>query len=692
MFFINPLGATMSSSSRRVFSALLFGFSMSLLSAEESKPHESLEDLVRQKEILEQRIRDINAVKGAKEPQTATATPGRRDDLKVLVTASRRPMPTDRVGRAYSVIDGETLRSSGVTEVLEALKRVPGMNPVQTGGRGGTTSLFSRGGESNFTLVMVDGHPITADGGVSDLGNLLIEDVERIEVVRGPVSNYFGTAATTGAVNIITKKGRGPFTLDLTSAGGSFGTFKEVVGISGSEGVFDYAFTESYFKQNNGRWENNDYQNNTVSGNFGIRPTDKIDFRFMARSIEDEKGAFTTSAGPGFDMSDNDETKNDQILIGADAELRASDLWTVQIKSSYYDQDVDFITRQDQVYDSADSVFTTLYERVNNTVYNTLAFSDAYTLGLGYDGMEENGRNTFNTTIYEREIHSGYLQNQFNVGDTFFLDVGGRLDNSTKFKDEFTANAAAALWLKDSGTKLRGSAGTGIKAPTFFEIKGSSTTNGLEQLGKGATTEKNVGWDLGVDQKLGGDSAEVKVTYFESHIRNLTEFLTDPVTSVFYYDQGGKNRSKGWEFEALVRLCEKADLRADWTVMKHRVMRTGTTGTSYVVGDSLIRQPHSAGSIMLDTRPTEHLTVNLNAQYRGDRDDLDFNADTSGRRVHNDHYWLGGAAVNYEGFGVEGLRAFASVENIFNVDYEEVYGFPGERTNFLGGLHWSKRF
>lgn len=674
--------------------ALLFGLSLSLLSAEEATPATRLEDLVRQKEELERRIKEMERKpKEAAPAETKTTSPERRDDLTVLVTATRRATPADRVGRAYTVIDGADLRGSGATEVLEALRRVPGLNPVQTGGRGGTTSLFGRGGESNFTMVMVDGHPITADGGVSDLGNIMVDDVERIEVIRGPISSYYGSAATTGAVNIITKKGQGPFTLNLTSSAGTFGTFKEVVEVSGSEEKFDYMFSESYFKQSNGRWENNDYQNNTVSGNFGIRPSEKIDFRFMARSIEDEKGAFASSAGPAFDMSDpNDETKNDQILLGADALLQANDVWSIQVKSSYYDQDVDFVTVQDEIFDTSDSVFSTLYERTSNTVYNTFAFSEMYTLGLGYDGIEENGRNTFNTSVFEREIHSGYIQNQLNFDDRLYLDVGGRLDNSTKFKDEFTGNAAAALHFRDAGTKMRGSVGTGIKAPTFFEIKGSNTTQGLEMLGKGATTEKNLGWDLGIDQKIAGDVAEVKVTYFESHIRNLTEFLTHPVTGNSYYDQGGKNRSKGWEFETDIKLGERADLVAQWTLMQHRVMRTETTGTAYVVGDSLIRQPHSAGTILLDTRPTENLGVNVNAQYRGDRDDLDFKVDTSGRRVENDDYWLGNAAVNFDGFGVEGLRAFGSVENIFNVDYEEVYGFPGERTNFLGGLNWSRKF
>ncbi|HKK07367.1 MAG TPA: TonB-dependent receptor plug domain-containing protein, partial [Gemmatimonadota bacterium] len=122
-----------------------------------------------------------------------------------------------------TVLDGSSLRAHGFIRVQEALRQVPGVDVVQGGSPGASTSLFLRGGESNYTLVLLDGVPLNQPGGSVDLSSLTLDDVERIEVVRGPASALYGSDAVTGVIQIITNAGGGPIRFQAGGRGGSYG-------------------------------------------------------------------------------------------------------------------------------------------------------------------------------------------------------------------------------------------------------------------------------------------------------------------------------------------------------------------------------------------------------------------------------------------------------------------------------------
>ncbi len=132
----------------------------------------------------------------------------------------------------------------------DALVDVPGLNVVQTGGPGGTTSVFIRGTNSNHTKVLIDGidvsDPSSPDGSF-DFSNILTAGVDRIEVLRGPQSGLYGSDAVGGVINIITKSGSGPAQFHGSIEGGSFGTFNQTAGASGSVSRFSYAFDIAHF-------------------------------------------------------------------------------------------------------------------------------------------------------------------------------------------------------------------------------------------------------------------------------------------------------------------------------------------------------------------------------------------------------------------------------------------------------------
>src|SRR3989454_6627433 len=126
----------------------------------------------------------------------------------IVVTATRVPVAADLVASAVTVLRGADLVAQGIRTVADALQSVPGAHIVETGSFGGQTSLFMRGGESDYVKVLLDGVPLNQAGGGIDLAHLTTDNVDRIEVVRGPVSVLYGSDAMTGVVQGFTRTGQ----------------------------------------------------------------------------------------------------------------------------------------------------------------------------------------------------------------------------------------------------------------------------------------------------------------------------------------------------------------------------------------------------------------------------------------------------------------------------------------------------
>ena len=176
----------------------------------------------------------------AQEPDTVMLNP-------VVVTATRLPRSAAGVPAAVAVLRGAELRAQGIHTVLEALRDVPGAAVVQTGSFGGQTSLFLRGGQSNYVKVLVDGVPVNQPGGSFDFANLTIDNVERIEVVRGPASVLYGSDAVTGVVQIFTRRGTGASRAEGSVQGGTYGTLAWDAETSGGSQVASYSVSISRF-------------------------------------------------------------------------------------------------------------------------------------------------------------------------------------------------------------------------------------------------------------------------------------------------------------------------------------------------------------------------------------------------------------------------------------------------------------
>ena len=144
----------------------------------------------------------------------------------VVVTGTRLEVPLAETPSAITVIDRQEIESRQVTDTPELLRAVPGLSVTQTGSRGGVTNVFPRGGNANFNQVLIDGIPVNDAGGAFDFSDLTAENIERIEVIRGPQSALYGSNAIGSVIQIFTRRGRGPLHADVSLTGGSFDTFE----------------------------------------------------------------------------------------------------------------------------------------------------------------------------------------------------------------------------------------------------------------------------------------------------------------------------------------------------------------------------------------------------------------------------------------------------------------------------------
>src|SRR4030043_196166 len=165
---------------------------------------------------------------------------------EVVVTATRVETPIEEIASSITIISSKEIERKQKTTVLEALRNIPGLDVVQTGGAGSQTSIFLRGANSEHTLVMIDGVEVNdpiSPGRSYNFANLTVDNIERIEIIRGPHSTLYGSDAIGGVINIITKKGAGEPKVWTSFEAGSYATFKEVVGSDGEIRGLHYSLT-----------------------------------------------------------------------------------------------------------------------------------------------------------------------------------------------------------------------------------------------------------------------------------------------------------------------------------------------------------------------------------------------------------------------------------------------------------------
>jgi iron complex outermembrane receptor protein/vitamin B12 transporter len=683
----------------------------------------------------------------------------------LIVTASTVRLYQSQTGAPVTVIDTRTIDALNKPDLLEALRLVPGAQVHQTGARGGTTSMFVRGGSSNFTKVLVDGISVNDIGGGFDFSQIQTTGVERIEVMRQSNSALHGSDALAGVINITTKRGRtrvpeASYSID----GGNLGTFRNVLSLGGAVRRFDYFSEYSYFRTDNDL-PNNTYRNGTYAGRFGLALGSGTDLSGTIRRIDGEYG--TPNAVPLYGIPDDSSSKAGFTYGGLTAESQWTDHWQTTVRYGWTDQTSRYLNPAptglpfDPFGFGANYLGNVVTVRGANghtatgraildyggaypQTYDVRSTRSAvfgqttYHVGPGFDlsggarfEREQGYSDPDGEADITRDNGGVFVDGRGSVGGRAYISAGLGYEHNAVFKSAVTPRLSVALYARESvigavgDTKITFNVGKGIKAPAVYQEQSSLYT--LLQSVPAASRptvdpigpERSRTLDVGVEQGLAGGQARVRVSYFRNTFEDLIEYVARSVlpqvgvpvaaaqaTPFGAYVNSSSFRAQGLETsaEAVVRAMR---FSGSYTYLDAVVTKSFSGDALFpainpsipgiqigqygpLVGARPFRRPAHSGSLMASyTRgPAD---VALSAYVSGKRDGSTFLSDPFfGASMLLPNRDLEAGFQKWDLAGAyrahRRLRAFVSIENLFDDEYEASFGFPALSATVRAGV------
>jgi vitamin B12 transporter len=596
----------------------------------------------------------------------------------VVVTATRIPTPETEVASSVTVITADDIAAKQSQTLPDILKQVPGLNLVQSGGPGGQTTIFMRGTNSNHTKVLVDGIDVSDPSSPSatfDFGQFLTQDIERIEVLRGPQSGLYGSDAIGGVINIITKSGSGPAQFTANVQGGSFDTFNQAAGVSGSQGAFHYAANVEHLHTGStpvtpldlllpGEPRNNDYYDNlTESTKLALDVTDHFDLGLVARYTDthlrltdDDPNAF-----PSFPEAEQSAGNTRQLYTRVTEHSVMFDgafEQTLGVAYSHIDT-VDFTPPADGP--------PTAYggERVKLDWQGVTKLADTQTLIFGAEHERDEIRSPISAAM---SIDSGFTELQSGFGTSFYDTLSLRYDNNDRFGSKVTYRVAPVYLIKDTGTKLKASVGSGFKAPTLEELFEDFPAFDFF-ANPNLRPETSTGYEVGVEQAAWNSQLNFGVTYYRNNIRNLIDDNAD-FTS---YANVGRALTQGVESFVAYQPLKSLTLRLDYTY---------TEATDEILHEELLRRPKHKTSLNGNWHATQRLSFNATVLTVSSW--IDGNRDFTIPRLTAPGYTTVNLAANFDVNSV--LSVFGRIDNLFDRHFENPSGFLQPSLGAFAGI------
>ena len=616
----------------------------------------------------------------------------------IVVTATRLATPLGSVASSVTVVGGDELRERGVATVADALRAVPGAEVVETGPFGSATSLFVRGGESDYVRVLVDGVPLNTPGGGVDLATLSTADVDRIEIVRGPASVLYGSDAVTGVVQVFTRSGSGPLRWDAGAAGGTFGARSWDARVSGGGDRAGLSLGWSHFADDGIYAFNNGYRNDVLSGALSLVPDGRTSARLSARYTNDLYHYPTD--GSGNVTYHNQWQSGSAVATSLDAgrfltpALEARMLLGMTESSGRVDQEPN--TPADTLGFYAFSSFDRLSRRSADARLNLhAAAGTVLTAGAALETEAERSTSlslsqygpSAGSLVVSRWNRAVYVQALAEPRRALSLVAGARLERNQAFGSFATGRAGAAYRLGTA--KLHATVGTAFKEPSFFENYATGYVLGNAAL----KPERSTSWDAGIEQGWGNGALVVSATWFSQRFRNLIQYTSAPPTptSPNYYNVAAAEAS-GLELEARAAVGPSVEVRAQYTYTHTAAQDSGYDGAAFAQGQRLLRRPTHAGSAGATARVGAGGSASLTAYYVGNRVDEDFATFPATRVVLPAYVRVDLAGVapliggRRSGGASPAVALTLKVENLLDQRYQQVLNFPSRRRAVFVGL------
>ena len=598
----------------------------------------------------------------------------------VSVTASLTPIEVRQSGSTLSIIDEQAIEQRQAPYVYDLLRDVPGTAIGQSGGVGTLTHLRLRGAETNHTLVLIDGIEVNnVNSGAFNFAHLVTCGLERIEVLRGPQSSLWGSDALAGVVNVQTKKGAGPLSIESATSAGRFDTRQNCSGLSAGNGSHRFSAYGAYFENNGTNIsqtgnEQDGYRNTSLHVNYAIAASQNLRFSFSGRHVDAavETDPFdpprdadreTESIHNYFRLNSSLNTFNSTLNHQASISLMDTDdeNFTARVKTSAAKQQkLKFAYQSTLLHstDRLDSSLTLAYERERER-YENIARASRF-------GDPNQRQKTYNNG-YIGEYRAGLFEQ-------LFLSASIRYDDNGGFKNRATQRFTASFIPRGFSTRLQAAYGTGVKNPGYTERFGFFPARFVGN--PDIKPEKSSGWEIGFSHSF-SHHYSLGSTYFAEQLEDEISSGRSASGLLTSVNLDGESRRKGIELWFDAEPLENLNLKASYTYVDSR--QPGRAGYT-----TEVRVPANTASLVANYAfLNNRANINLRINYIDDKFDRDFSSFPF-QRVELSDYTL----VNIAGaYRINALITLEGrIENLFDRGYQDVFGYETPGINAHLGL------
>jgi vitamin B12 transporter len=644
-----------------------------------------------------------------------------RVSSSVVVTAEAEPLKVQQTTALVTVLTGEDIDARRSVTLPDALLYVPGISIGRTGSEGGTASVFLNGGNSSYTKVLVDGTPVNEPGNAVDFSNFTLDNVDKVEIVRGAESAIYGTDAVAGVIQVITHRGTTRIPeASVFAEGGSFSTGRGGAQLSGLVGRFDYSGAASYFSTD-GPDDENRFLDRTLSGNFGYRLGEDNQLRLTLHNN-------TSSAQtPGQTLLEppNLDEHTDYRFFSSNVrwDFATGKRWHHHLAGAEsYDHEL--IANPVQSFFATDPFAGCPQDPANPGSVATGEFCDfTFTLKNQYNRASVNAQTSYllpnfvATAGYQYEVENatlqslteissappafafvgphlrrnnqgGFLDFRYSPHPRATLDFGGRAEANAIFGTRVVPRVGASLALLQGRgfwgeTRFRAFYGEGIKEPRFDQSNSSFVCFPGNPALK---PEASKTWSVGLEQRLAGERARVYANYFSNRFYDLVSFTscsifapciapqpagcTDDFWGTFFNTD--RARARGVNLEAELTPVPWLRFTGNYTYDDSRVLVSpNATDPALLPGNRLLRRPVNSGSLTVSST-WKNVNVLLAGYFSGRRTDSDFLF--LGLPPRTPGYARIDLSASYR-VG-RGLTPYVRVVNLLDKFYQDALGYP----------------
>ncbi len=608
-----------------------------------------------------------------------------------FATATVRERPVASATGSLTLLDRRTIEESGAQTVAELLAFVPGMSLTTNGTRGGLTTAQIRGGDPNFTLVLLDGVPLNDGtyqvGEIFNLEALPTAAIERVEILRGPLSAFYGSTGLAGAIHIVTRRGesgapRGE--IEATAGDASLRALRGALGGGSDKARYFLSLAGEGEEERIARER---FELANVQGNLELDLAARVRLRLTGRAAAWEGDDYPeASGGPELGSGELRRADNDEASLGMELLLGESSGRLQKLSAALY---------RHRLERTSPAIFPLVPASTERTRFTRTRLGWALSLGhpgargdgangpgsrlrlsLGADLQREEGDN--DSVLFLPPFLGGELPGDYALERTtpgawlemaaergrLLIELGGRLDLPEGASSQFSPRVGLSYRPGGGATRLRASAGRAFKLPSFFALASPPALGGNPDL----RPEVMLGVDVGVERELAGPALTGSVTLFSNRYRELVDFDFDLFSSV----NRSKVEARGVELDLGWRPGARWSLAANLTWQDVQDADTGAR---------LRQRPHWVGGLRLAWRPRPALSFHLDGRglssYRDEQIPVPGRRSVAGRTL-----WGARGSWSF----APGYRLEVRLDNLLDERYETLIGFPGAGRSARLGL------